>query len=65
MREPCDIEDLIGAATEQLERRLQNRSLAIDVPPEMPLVSMDFVLMERVLVNMLDNAQVLAGRQAC
>jgi len=56
MREPCDIEDLIGATTEQLERRLQNRSLAIDLPPEMPLVSMDFVLMERVLVNMLDNA---------
>ena len=56
MREPCDVEDLIGAATEQLERRLQNRSLMIDLPPDMPLVSMDFVLMERVLVNLLDNA---------
>jgi len=54
--EPCDIEDLIGAATEQLERRLHNRSLAINLPPDMPLVLMDFVLMERVLVNLLDNA---------
>ena len=56
MWEPCDVEDLIGAATEQLERRLQSRSLTIDVPPDMPLVPMDFVLMERVLVNLLDNA---------
>ena len=56
MWEPCDVEDLIGAATEQLERRLHNRPLTIDVPPGVPLVPMDFVLMERVLVNLLDNA---------
>jgi two-component system sensor histidine kinase KdpD len=56
MREPCDIQDLIGASMEQLERRLPNRSLTTEVPPDMPLVSIDFVLMERVLVNLLDNA---------
>lgn len=56
MWESCDVEDLIGAAIEQLGPRLHNRSLAIDVLPDMPLVPMDFVLMERVLVNLLDNA---------
>jgi two-component system sensor histidine kinase KdpD len=55
-REPCDVQDLIGAAVEQLDRRLAGRAVTIDVPPEMPLVSMDFVLMEQVLVNLLDNA---------
>jgi len=56
MWEPCDIEDLIGAAMEQLERRLPSRLLTIDLPPDLPLVSLDFVLMERVIVNLLDNA---------
>ncbi len=33
-----------------------HRPLNIDVPPDLPLVQMDFVLMEQVLVNLLDNA---------
>jgi two-component system sensor histidine kinase KdpD len=55
-REPCDVSDLIGAAVEQLERHLQGRTVTIKAPAEMPLVSLDFVLMEQVLVNLLDNA---------
>jgi two-component system sensor histidine kinase KdpD len=55
-RELCDVQDLIGAAVEQLDRRLDDRPVTIDVPPDMPLVSMDFVLMEQVLVNLVDNA---------
>ncbi len=54
--EPCDVEDLFGAALEQLERRLPGREIAVRVPPDMPLVSLDFVLMEQVLANLLDNA---------
>ena len=30
--------------------------MAVDVPADMPLVPMDFVLMVQVLVNLLDNA---------
>ena len=56
MCEPCDVEDLIGAAIEQLDRRLRNRSVSIALPTEMLLVSMDFVLVKQVLVNLLDNA---------
>jgi two-component system sensor histidine kinase KdpD len=55
-RELCDVEDLIGAALERLERRLGQRPVMIDVPTDMPLVAMDFVLMEQVLLNLLDNA---------
>jgi two-component system sensor histidine kinase KdpD len=55
-REPCDVQDVIGAALEPLDDRLRSRPLTMDVPPDLPLVPMDFVLMAQVLVNLLDNA---------
>ena len=55
-REPCDVQDMIGAALEPLDDRLRGRPVTIDVPPDLPLVPMDFVLMVQVLVNLLDNA---------
>jgi two-component system sensor histidine kinase KdpD len=54
--EPCDVQDVIGAALEPLDDRLRSRSLTIDVPLDLPLVPMDFVMMAQVLVNLLDNA---------
>jgi two-component system sensor histidine kinase KdpD len=54
--EPCDLQDVIGAALERLSDRLGNRTLRVEVPPDLPLVPMDFVLMAQVLVNLLDNA---------
>ncbi len=55
-REPCDVEDLIGAAIGQMEDRLAGRSVRVDVRPSTPLVSADFVLIVHVLSNLLDNA---------
>jgi two-component system sensor histidine kinase KdpD len=55
-REPCDVQDVIGAALEPLDDRLRGRPLTVDVPPDMTPVPMDFVLMVQVLVNLLDNA---------
>jgi two-component system, OmpR family, sensor histidine kinase KdpD len=54
--EPCDMQDLVGAAMEHLRERLANRPVALDIPSDLPLVPMDFVLMEQVLVNLMDNA---------
>jgi two-component system sensor histidine kinase KdpD len=54
--EDCDVQDLIGAALAECEARLRDRPVRIDIPPELPLVPMDFVLVERVLVNVIDNA---------
>ncbi len=51
-----DIQDVIGSALEELGPRLGQRSVTVDVPDDLPLVSMDFVLVERVLVNVIDNA---------
>jgi two-component system sensor histidine kinase KdpD len=54
--EPCDIEDLIGCAVAAFEHRLQGRQINILVPPDLPLVFLDMVLMTQVLINLLDNA---------
>jgi len=54
--EPCDVQDLIGSALEQLGDRVRERSIAVAVPPNLPLVPLDFVLSVQVLVNLLDNA---------
>jgi two-component system sensor histidine kinase KdpD len=55
-KEACDIQDLVGSALEELGQRLGNRSISIDIPAEIPLIQLDFVLVERVLVNVIDNA---------
>jgi two-component system sensor histidine kinase KdpD len=55
-RESCDIQDAIGAALEQLGERLAKRSVRVNIPPDLPLISMDFALFGQVLVNLLDNA---------
>lgn len=54
--EPCDVQDLVGCALAALEPRIGNREISFTMPPDMPLVQMDLVLMTQVLVNLLDNA---------
>jgi two-component system sensor histidine kinase KdpD len=55
-REPRDVQDAIGAALQQVAERLGNRPVEIDVPPDLPLVSMDSVLIVHALVNLIENA---------
>jgi two-component system sensor histidine kinase KdpD len=52
----CDVQDVIGAALEQLNSRLDKHPVTIDVSPELPNISMDFILISRVLINVIDNA---------
>ncbi len=54
-REACDLQDLIGSSLEEVGSRLADRNVTVNVPDDLPLVSMDFVLIERVLVNVIDN----------
>ena len=55
-REPVDIQDMVGAALGQMEARLVGRNLRVDVPENIPLIGLDFVLIVHVLNNLLDNA---------
>lgn len=54
--DPCDVQDVIGAALEQLGAAARKRRIEVAVDPNLPLVKMDFVLIVQVLVNVLDNA---------
>jgi two-component system sensor histidine kinase KdpD len=49
-------EEIIGAALTRLENTLRGRPITTDIPPDLPLVFVDAVLLEQVFVNLLDNA---------
>jgi two-component system, OmpR family, sensor histidine kinase KdpD len=50
------IEEVIGASLRRLDKRLAGRRVTTRVLPDLPLVAMDAVLIEQVLVNLIDNA---------
>jgi two-component system sensor histidine kinase KdpD len=55
-KDVCDVQDVIGSALEQLNSRLDKHPVMIDASPELPHISIDFILISRVLVNVIDNA---------
>jgi two-component system sensor histidine kinase KdpD len=50
------LEEVIGAALGRLAKSLGARRVTVSIPPDLPLVSIDDVLIEQVFVNLLDNA---------
>jgi two-component system sensor histidine kinase KdpD len=50
------LEEVVGAALAACAPQLKERKIAVDLSPELPLLHFDAVLIERVLVNVLDNA---------
>jgi two-component system sensor histidine kinase KdpD len=55
-RDWCDVGEVIGVALQSSASLLEGRSVRIQIAPDLPLVQMDFSLIEQVLVNLLDNA---------
>ena len=55
-REWCDIGDLIGVAVQRVDYCTGSHPIEIRVEPNLPLIQLDFVLIEQVVVNLLDNA---------
>jgi two-component system, OmpR family, sensor histidine kinase KdpD len=55
-RQPYDVQDLVGAALEQLGSRAGARPINMEILAELPFVSVDFGLIVQTLVNVLDNA---------
>jgi len=54
----CDLRDLINATLKKLRDELAAHSVHVEIAPDMPLVKLDFGLMEQTLTNLLQNASV-------
>jgi two-component system sensor histidine kinase KdpD len=55
-RAPWSVADLLADALAQLESALGAREIDVSIPPSLPLVNVDPLLIVQVLVNLLDNA---------
>jgi two-component system sensor histidine kinase KdpD len=54
--ENLDVLELVETATKRLARRLSLHKLVVDLPPDIPLVRADPLLLEQAIFNLLDNA---------
>lgn len=52
----CDINELVHSTINQLEDALKQHDVKIYIPEKLPLVKLDFGLMQQVLINLLSNA---------
>jgi two-component system sensor histidine kinase KdpD len=50
------LEEVVGSAISACGRSLAGRPISVDLPDDLPWLHLDTVLMERVLVNLLENA---------
>ncbi len=55
-KEWCPIDEIIGAALSYVDDRLSGRQVRILIPSELPLIPVDSILIQQVLVNLLENA---------
>jgi two-component system sensor histidine kinase KdpD len=54
--EPIDLGDAIGVALNRARPMLATHATEVDLAPDLPMVKADFVLLEQVIFNLVDNA---------
>ena len=54
--EPIDLTDAVASAVHDVRPALAGHAIALDVPPDLPLVRADARLLHHCLINLLDNA---------
>jgi two-component system, OmpR family, sensor histidine kinase KdpD len=50
------LEEVVGVALLRLEEQLARHPVEVDLPPHLPLVPVDELLIEQVFINLLENA---------
>jgi two-component system sensor histidine kinase KdpD len=50
------LEEIIGTVLTRLQKRLGDRPLTVQLPPGIPMIYVDAVIIEQVLINLLENA---------
>jgi two-component system sensor histidine kinase KdpD len=56
VKKPCDLRDVIGTSLKRLEHGLEGRKILVAIAPDFLHIPMDFNLMMKVFINVLDNA---------
>jgi two-component system, OmpR family, sensor histidine kinase KdpD len=54
----CDLRDVVSTAVRKLSGELSGHSVTVEIPTDMPLVKLDFGLMEQAFTNLLHNASL-------
>ena len=54
----CDVSELIYSILNKLAKNLSEHKTSVEMPDNMPLVKLDFGLMEHVLFNLVNNAAI-------
>jgi two-component system sensor histidine kinase KdpD len=54
--EPADVSEVIGAALRRARQIIAGHKVTLSIEPDLPMLSLDVVLMDQVLFNLLDNA---------
>ncbi|MGZ8239599.1 MAG: DUF4118 domain-containing protein, partial [Methylobacter sp.] len=49
------LEEIIGAVLTLLQKRLEGRLVTVKLPPGIPMIYVDAVMIEQVLINLLEN----------
>ena len=52
----ADPEDIVNSAVERCRNRLADRRVVLNLPPDLPLIHVDPVLVQQALVQIFDNA---------
>lgn len=55
-RDLFPLEEIVGAALQRLEPQLEGRTVRVEIPDDLPLVSGDDVLLGQVVWNLFENA---------
>ena len=55
-RQPVELGEVVGTALRRVGRALGDSRVVVDLARDLPMLDLDVVLFEQVLVNLLDNA---------
>jgi two-component system sensor histidine kinase KdpD len=50
------VEEIVGTVLTRLQKHLEGRKVKVNIPPGIPMIFADSVLIEQVLINLLENA---------
>jgi two-component system, OmpR family, sensor histidine kinase KdpD len=59
-REWCDLKDIVSVCLRRLKKALEQHTIQINIPENLPLLFVDFRLFEQVLSNLLRNASAMS-----